>query len=251
MPYIDYYNEQISMPDFSKGVIKADFIRTLGQDFDSAIASVPSKAGSVQPMAENQQDRPVDKNSLEKGILNQSIAASSSASNVPPVRQFFGHDMPSSPPNVVIYEIEPDQPPTQASRVESWLNEASGHESPVLGNIDDEAKAQSSLVMLNSDDEIEESIASEKHKSPSPASRGSIGKIRSSAPVETDNETSHVKQELKPWWHDRNTVFKEWARAHERLARRKRLGSVTLPTDDKGSVMPMFKKKIDVGKWRL
>lgn len=249
VPYIEYYNEQISMPEFSKGVIKADFIRSLGQVFDTAIASAPSRAASAQPTSGTQQRLPVNQTS-KRSSLKRSIAASSSASNVPRVLQALQHDMPSSPPNEAIPEVEPDLPPTQVSLVESWLNQASGHESPVLGNTNDEAKSQD-VVILNSDDEIEESITNEEHNSPSPRHRYPASNIPSSAAVGADREVAETKQESKPWWHDRNTVFKEWARAHERLARRKRLESVTSRTDENGSVMPMFKKKIDIGSWRM
>ena len=105
-------------------------------------------------------------------------------------------------------------------------------------------------MLLDTDDEIEESITNEQHNSPSPRPK-TIGKMPRSATVEADREISEVKREPKPWWHDRNTVFKEWARAHERLARRKKLESVTLPTDQKGSVMPILKRDIDIEKWRM
>lgn len=269
MPYISYYNDFVQEPTFVKGVVKSDFIKSSFEQVratSSSALSTPVQResqssqsrqlalpGSRELPRVDDKNRPAESDSGSQKITRHEKAAekdSPSAGAV--IVAELNTDWRSSPPILPEMTVDKDSKDSQSSFVESWLNDASHLESPILGE-DSNVSHQQQMAMLETA-EIQESdtddMFSEQDQSVSPESCDNSDESDQldSSVDHADDQVDEEVAEPVGWWSDMNTTFKEWARAHEAVTRTG--GIVNMMTDRRGGILPQLRETIDFGSWR-
>ena len=222
LPYLQYYTEHVEKPSCMQLVVKASYILSLGTD-----SALGSSVKSPSLVAQNHGNAAKS--------LEDSVAVSSSASNVEPAqhinspivacddgkRQDVGYELNS-------YNRDETEP-TQESSVEQWvemhsMDKMTRMESPELG---------SPVVAIRE--------GNNPQQTPDDAAEVPV----SSSPEHQLAVLEHKEKELI-WCDDPNTPFKTFARTYATLAsERKQLkGSVEIGA--KGCLEPKLQNLIDI-----
>ena len=273
MPYIDFYNDRVTTAQHLQGVLNSShFKASVVESKRVSVVVTPTRKQQSNSIAGRK--RIVDSEIVttpenhHKNRLDQSIAASESASNIvcPSSKR---RKVASSSPlrQLPIEEAIENLHASQSSMVLSWLNKAPGEESPVLGESHKDVD-RSDILSFAVGEEIQESEAGtpdsdDKREIPLPKRYPNFGSGSQKIPNvvqanegegngevedEDDDDADDEDDDPEEWWHDRNTAFKEWARAHEFVSDRASIKRQR--TNARGELLPVLSERINIMGWR-
>jgi len=222
MPYLQYYTERVENPSRMQLVVRPSYISSLGAD---------SATGSsvMSPAVEGHNQMEATKN------VKESVAASSSASNILPAPQTtrlavarHHQQRPDLTQGLASHEQDGKRR-GQDSSVEQWvelqcIEKELGAESPELGSTD---------------------VAPEVADVPRQVLDDSVGIAGNSSPHREPAATA--QQEKEPLWcDDPDTPFKSFARRYTSLASESSRLKRRVKVDGKGCLEPQLQNVIDM-----
>lgn len=222
LPYLQYYTEQVERPLRMQLVVRPAYVSSLEED-SAPGSSIPRPAPAA----------PVDINARENP--EKSVAASSSASHIPPARHImFPTNTSQCRPRRELgcapgSDQQDELNQTQESCVKQWVELQSvrkelGVESPELGFAD---------VTMDENDVPQQNLDYEEE-------------VRAPSPPGRQVAAIHQEEPVSVWCDDPNTPFKSFARSHAALASEKRQLKEALQVDRRGCLKPHLQNVIDI-----
>jgi hypothetical protein len=232
MPYEEYYADCVSEPVHLKGVLRLAFINTLSVEMDSAV-----RLDTTPVRTAFEPDHPEGH--------RRSIAASSSASNIPTREALADRPDKVTPKDESLtlesqlqLQEQEEARQIQSSSVHLWLQKASGAASPELGTLD-RLVAPGDIArfdLTENDDDFTFNLAREL-----------LPLTTRSASTRKSARRDSVERGRLP---DAKTQpFKHFALGHARLDVDKYERS-HIQTDTKGSLRPEVQRIVDIFTWR-
>ncbi|KAF7509054.1 hypothetical protein GJ744_008449 [Endocarpon pusillum] len=222
LPYLQYYTEHVEKPSCMQLVVKASYILSLGTD-----SALGSSVKSPSVVAQNHGNAA---NNLE-----DSVAVSSSASNVEPAQHINSPTVACGDGNKqdMGYELNSydrdEAEPTQESSVKQWvemhsMDKMTRMESPELGSPVVATRKESNPQQVL-DDAAEVPVSSSLEYQPA--------------------VLEHKEKELV-WCDDPNTPFKTFARNYATLASERKQVKGSVEIGAKGCLEPKLQNLIDI-----